>query len=141
MLNYKKHIGFDKKYFFIFFSLFIIEVLIALYVHDEFIRPFFGDFLVVILIYCFVMSFVKWNNYKIAFLVLIFAFSIEFLQYINFVTIIGLQKSKLLRTVIGTSFVVADLLFYFLGFLTIISLEQIFKKSNSKCHLVIPFFL
>ena len=32
---------------------FIIELIIALYVHDRIIRPYIGDMLVVVLVYCF----------------------------------------------------------------------------------------
>ena len=35
------------RYFVIFLLLLIIEVLIALYVHDDFIRPYIGDVLVI----------------------------------------------------------------------------------------------
>ena len=121
---------FNKKYFLLFTLLFITEVLIALYITDSFIRPYFGDYLVVFLVYCFVMSFVKANKYKMALAVLVFAFTVEFLQYVDFVTIIGLQKSRLARTVIGTSFSFEDLLLYFLAYLTIISLEKYFSKSK-----------
>lgn len=31
---------------------FIIELIIALYVHDRIIRPYIGDMLVVVLVYC-----------------------------------------------------------------------------------------
>ena len=37
---------------------FIIELIIALYVHDRIIRPYIGDMLVVVLVYCFVRVFV-----------------------------------------------------------------------------------
>ena len=122
---------FNKKYFLLFTLLFITEVLIALYITDSFIRPYFGDYLVVFLVYCFVMSFVKANKYKMALAVLVFAFTVEFLQYIDFVTVVGLQKSRLARTVIGTSFAIEDLLLYFLGYLTIIFLEKYFSKSKN----------
>ncbi len=122
---------FNKKYFLFFLLLFLIEVGIALYINDNFIRPYFGDYLVVFLVYCFVMSFVEWNKFKIAFGVLLFAFTVEFLQYIDFVTVVGLQKNRLARTVIGTSFAIEDLLLYFLGYLTIISLEKYFSKSKN----------
>ena len=123
-------LNFNKKYFLLFILLFVTEVLIALYINDSFIRPYFGDYLVVFLVYCFVVSFIKGNKYKIAFGVLLFAFTVEFLQYIDFVSVVGLQKSKLARTVIGTSFSFEDLLLYFLAYLTIISLEKYFSKSR-----------
>jgi hypothetical protein len=121
---------FNKKYFLFFLLLFLIEVGIALYVNDNFIRPYFGDYLVVFLVYCFVMSFIKGNRYKIAFGVLLFAFAVEFLQYIDFVTVVGLQKSRLARTVLGTSSSFEDLLVYFLAYLTICFLEKYFSKSK-----------
>ncbi|WP_395053176.1 DUF2809 domain-containing protein [Flavobacterium sp.] len=124
-------LNFNKKYFLLFILLFITEVLIALYVNDSFIRPYFGDYLVVFLVYCFVMSFLKANKYKMALAVLVFAFTVEFLQYVDFVTIVGLQKSRLARTVIGTSFSFEDLLLYFLAYLTITSLEKYLSKSRS----------
>ena len=37
---------------------FIIELIIALYVHDRIIRPYIGDTLVVVTVYCFVRVFV-----------------------------------------------------------------------------------
>ena len=57
---------FNLKYFLFALALFMIEVLIALFVHDSFIRPYLGDFLVVILIYCAVRTFIKASPLKIA---------------------------------------------------------------------------
>ena len=41
-----------------FAGLFVVETLIALFVRDAFIRPYMGDVLVVILVYCFVRMFI-----------------------------------------------------------------------------------
>ena len=48
-----------KRIFYIisFLVIFCIEVLIALYVRDRFIRPYVGDMLVVVLVYSFVRIF------------------------------------------------------------------------------------
>lgn len=48
----------NMKYLCAFIIVFIIEVLIALFINDKFIRPYVGDILVVVLIYCFIRSFV-----------------------------------------------------------------------------------
>jgi hypothetical protein len=109
---------------------FVIEIGIALYVQDKFIRPFFGDYLVVFLIYCFVLSFIKTNKIKIAFIVLIFSFGVEFLQYLNLITILGLQNSKFAAAIIGTSFAIEDLVCYFIGFLSILIIEFFIKKTK-----------
>lgn len=41
-----------------FLLLFLTEVYIALYVHDDFIRPYIGDMLVTMLICCFCRMFI-----------------------------------------------------------------------------------
>ena len=74
---------FRRNYFLLFAFLFIIEVLIALFVHDRFIRPYVGDFLVVILIYCFVRSFFNLPVITTAASVFLFACAVEMAQYFN----------------------------------------------------------
>lgn len=103
---------FNKTYFLLTIILFCIEVIIALFVHDNFIRPYFGDVLVVILIYCFIQTFFNWSKTKTAIYVLIFAFLIETLQYFNFISFLGLENNRLAKTVIGNSFSFHDLLAY-----------------------------
>ncbi|MDI3319509.1 DUF2809 domain-containing protein [Pinibacter soli] len=95
---------FNWIYFALTIALFATEVFIAKYVHDTIIRPYGGDFLVVILIYCFVKSFVDTPFLKTAIAVLLFSFLIETLQYLHFVDRIGLSNNKLARLVIGVSF-------------------------------------
>lgn len=49
-----------KRIFYIisFLVIFCIEVFIALYIRDSFIRPYMGDALVVVLVYSFVRIFI-----------------------------------------------------------------------------------
>lgn len=115
---------FKKIYFFLFILLFIIEVLIALYVHDNFVRPYIGDVLVVILLYCFVKAFLKLPVMLAAVGVLIFSFIIEILQYCNIVDKLGWGQSRLARTVIGTSFAWEDIWTYIAGFILVLIAEK-----------------
>jgi hypothetical protein len=115
---------FQLKYFILFAILFLVEVLIALFVHDNFIRPFVGDVLVVILIYCFIKSFINSPAVITAIAVLLFSYLIEVLQYFNIVKILGLQNSNLARVVIGTSFEWTDLIAYTLGIALVILLDR-----------------
>ncbi|MFC4213516.1 DUF2809 domain-containing protein [Pedobacter lithocola] len=108
---------FNLKFLFIFIAILIIEVLIAIYLHDAFIRPFGGDVLVVVLMYAFFRIFLLTNNRKLALGLLIFSFIIEFLQDVNYVNWLGLQNNKLWSTVLGTYFSIYDLLAYFVGYL------------------------
>ena len=113
--------------------LFITEVLIALFVHDQFIRPYIGDFLVVILIYCFVKSFLNTPVVPTAIGVLLFAYTVELLQYFHIVEVLGLQHSRAARIIIGSSFEWRDILAYTMGILAVVLVEKrriIFKKSK-----------
>jgi len=115
---------FHKTYFILTLVLFLTEVLIAMYVNDNFIRPYFGDFLVVILMYCFLKSFIDSGVSLTVIAVLLFSYLIEVLQYLNFVERIGLGDSEMARTLIGTSFAWMDILAYTTGALAILWLES-----------------
>ena len=123
---------FSKAYFLLFAFIFNIEVLIALYVHDKIIRPYIGDVLVVILIYCFIKSFLDVKVVPTAVFVLLFSFVVETLQYLNIVEMLGLENSKIARTVIGTSFAWMDIWTYIIGIIIVLATEKIwlFKTEN-----------
>lgn len=110
--------------------MFLIEVVIALFVKDRFIRPYLGDVLVVILIYCFVKSFINISVYKAALGVLLFAFTIEILQYCSLVEKLKLQHNTVAKTVIGTSFSWEDILAYMAGILIVLIAEKQFKQAK-----------
>lgn len=123
-------IRFDLKYFLLFIGIFIVEVIIALYVKDKFIRPYLGDVLVVGLIYAFIRTFIKGDAVKIAFGVFLFACFVEMLQYFRIVEVLGLEGNKLARIVIGTTFTWEDILCYFIGFIAIVAISRIGKASS-----------
>ena len=108
-------VTFRRGYFLATILLLCIEVLIALFVRDRFIRPYVGDVLVVMLIYCFVRSFLTISTPVAVLLVLLFASGVELLQYLHIVERMGMQHNALLSTVIGTSFSWADIIAYTVG--------------------------
>jgi hypothetical protein len=116
---------FNWLYFALTVMIFVVEVLIAVYLHDGFIRPYAGDFLVVILIYCFVRSFLQTPVMPMALAVLVFSYLVETLQYFNFVKIIGLEHSRIARIIIGNYFSWTDILAYTLGIGFTILMEKI----------------
>ena len=127
MLNFK------LNYFLAFVFLFITEVLIALFAHDEIIRPYVGDVLVVILLYCVVRSFLNLPVTTTAVLVLLFSYLIETLQYFNIVQHLGLEHSALASTIIGTYFTWVDILAYTLGILLVLGIEKLrLSAANRK---------
>jgi hypothetical protein len=115
----------NKKYLVLSLILFITEVLIALYVRDALIRPYFGDVLVVILLYCIVRTFRKVPVLPTIAAILLFAYVLETLQYFNLIEHLRLQHSKLARTLIGTDFAWGDMLAYTAGGLTVIFGEKL----------------
>lgn len=124
---------FHKIYFLLTLLLFITEVLIALFIHDDIIRPYVGDVLVVILLYCMVKSFLNLSVVKTAILVLLFSYLIETLQHFNIVQRLGLEHSTLARTIIGTYFTWIDILAYTLGILLVLGIEKLrFSAVNRK---------
>lgn len=112
--------------------LFVIEVLIAVYVQDNFVRPYVGDYLVVMLLYCGVRTFINASPLKIALAVLLFAYCIELLQYFHLVDRLGLAGNRIARTVIGYGFEWPDLLAYTLGVISILLLEYFFGDGIFK---------
>lgn len=112
-----------------FLLLLIAEILIALFVHGGFVRYYLGDVIVVWVVYCFVkIFFPKINGYITAAGVMIFAFIVEFLQYIHIVDILGLGDIKFFRVLIGTSFSTIDLLCYVVG--TAVTMLLVYKTEK-----------
>ena len=120
----KNNIKFNWYYFVLTILLLGSEILTALFVHDGIIRPYIGDLLVVILIYCFVKSFVNTPVFMTAVSVLLFSYTVEILQYLKIINVLGLQHSGIARIVIGTSFEWIDLLAYTAGVVIILFVEK-----------------
>lgn len=128
----RRLLKFNWFYFVLTIFIFLIEVIIAKYAHDQIIRPYVGDFLVVILIYCFAKSFLDTPIYATAVSVLIFSYAIETLQYFHIVTRLGLQNSRFAKTIIGTSFEWIDLIAYTIGIALVIYFEKNIANRSLK---------
>ena len=115
---------FRPPYLLLTLVLLLVEVLIALYVRDAIVRPYGGDFLVVILIYCFLRTFVDRSPLTLAVATLAFTFAVEFAQLFHLVDLLGLAGNRLAETVIGTGFSFLDLLAYVLGTATAYLLDS-----------------
>jgi hypothetical protein len=121
---------FDKSYFALTMLLFATEAFIGAYLHDKLIRPFGGDLLVVILIYCFVKSFFDTPWLKTAIATLLFAYLVEVSQYFNLLGHLGLQRSKMATILLGHSFSWGDMLCYTLGIAVVVAIEQLRRQPN-----------
>ncbi|WP_139958158.1 ribosomal maturation YjgA family protein [Flavicella sediminum] len=106
---------FNKSYLFISLVLLLIEILIALTIHDRFIRPFVGDVLSVILLFSLARIFYTGKGFYVSIGVLLFAFLVEFSQYFKLAEVLGFSKGSFGHVVLGANFDPLDLLAYSLG--------------------------
>lgn len=107
-----------------FILMFMIEAAIALWVHDRFIRPYIGDVLVVVLVYCFVRIFVPDGIRRLPLYVFLFAACVEVLQYFNLVGLLGLEGCRAARIILGSVFDWKDIACYGAGCLILQFLER-----------------
>ena len=95
--------------------IFLIELLIALFVRDNFIRPYVGDMLVVVLIYTCLRILIPEKPRLLPLYVFLFAALAEGLQAINIVELLGLSNNRFFRILIGTTFDWKDIACYGVG--------------------------
>jgi hypothetical protein len=113
--------------------LLLAEVMIAAFFHDGLIRPYGGDFLVVILLYCYLKTLRPLPPLKAGIIVLLFAYAVETAQYFHLATLPGLQHSKVAVLLMGNSFSVTDLLMYTAGIAFVLVIEKVaFHFKNNR---------
>jgi uncharacterized protein DUF2809 len=115
---------FNIGYFLLSILLLGVEIFIGACMHDQIIRPYGGDFLVVILLYCVVRSF--WNSTVLvtAVMVLLFSYLLEISQYFKLADHLGLKAHSLVRILLGSYFSWTDMFVYTLGILLVVRLER-----------------
>jgi hypothetical protein len=121
---------FHRTYFLLALLLLVVEIFIALFVHDGFVRPYAGDFLVVIFLYCVVRSVTRFTVLQSAVGVLLFAYLIETAQAFQLVKVLQLEHIAAARIIIGNAFEWKDMLAYTLGIAVVLAAEKSlrFKK-------------
>jgi len=115
---------FNARYFLLSLLLLGIEIFIAACLHDDFVRPYVGDFLVVILLYCGVRSFLNTPVLATGLAVLLFAYFVETLQYFRLADRLHLPYHSLPRILLGDYFTWTDILSYTLGIASVLILER-----------------
>jgi len=118
-------------YFVIFLFLLGVEIAIATYLKTGFIRTYLGDLLVVILLYCLLMSTLKPSVKTGLVLTLAIAFAIELLQLINLTRFFPQEYKQLATLVLGSHFSWLDLLMYVLGIVCAGITEFVLHKCYS----------
>jgi hypothetical protein len=92
--------------------LFGVEVVIALLVRDEFIRPFVGDMLAVALVYATLRAVTPLRLLPALAVTLGIAFVIEFAQLFGLLAALGLADNQIARIIVGGVFDPLDLVAY-----------------------------
>ena len=95
--------------------IFLLELFIALFVRDNFIRPYVGDMLVVVLVYTFLRIIFPERPRLLPLYVFLFAAGVEALQGIRIVELLGLQNNRFFSVLIGTTFDWKDIVCYGVG--------------------------
>ena len=95
--------------------LLFIEIIIALFVHDAFVRPYIGDVLVTVLLCCLCRIIIPKGVSALPIYVFVFAALVELAQYVNVVKLLGLENNAFFSTIIGTTFSFVGILCYAAG--------------------------
>ena len=114
-----------------FCILLAVEVCIALFVRDSFIRPYGGDILVTVLICCFLRVFLPEKRPLLPLFVFLFAAAVEVGQYFDFVSLLGLGGNRFFRILLGSTFSPADILCYLTGCILFTTAEYFCRKHRS----------
>lgn len=111
-------------------ALFLLLAFIAIYVRDAFVRPFLGDTLAVIWLFYTGKSVLNIPDYRLSICVLVVAYGVEVAQYLNLVTLLGLENVRVARIVLGSTFDWLDILAYTLGWFVILGILRFFSRHR-----------
>jgi hypothetical protein len=112
-------------------GLLAIEVLIALFVRDTFIRPYVGDALAVAFVYCALRAALPLAMWQALAVSLCIAFAIEIAQYFHVLDRLGLADNAIARTVFGYGFELMDFLAYIAGGAAVALVERIALRGRT----------
>lgn len=111
----------------LFCLLLITETFIALFVKDNFIRPYVGDALVTLLLCSFLRIFFPKGIPALPAYMFLFAAAVEIGQYFDIVGLLGIQ-SQFLAILLGRTFSVLDILCYAVGCLLSFGIDYIVRS-------------
>ena len=117
-------------YLAIFCGLLAVEVCIALFVHDAFVRPYVGDMLVTLLLCCMCRVAFPDEIRLLPVFVFLFAACVEIGQYFDVVALLGLADNRILSIALGRTFSWMDLVCYAVGCMVAFTLDEIIRKKN-----------
>jgi hypothetical protein len=113
----------------LFLTMLVTEVLIALFIHDSFIRPYVGDVLVVAVVYFFLRIFIPEKYPWLPAAVFVFAAAVEFSQYLGLTDRLGITN-PILRIALGSVYDTTDIVCYGIGCAFLAAYELARRKRN-----------
>ena len=113
----------------LFLILLGIEVLIALFIRDRFIRPYVGDVLVVAVVYFFLRIFVPEKYPWLPAVVFAFAAAVEFSQHLGLAGKLGVTN-PVLRVALGSVYDTMDIVCYGVGCAFLGAYEWVRRKRE-----------
>ncbi|OYX49359.1 MAG: hypothetical protein B7Y90_08125 [Alphaproteobacteria bacterium 32-64-14] len=117
-----------KSYAIAALILLAIEMMIALFVTETFVRGYMGDVLAVMLVYAVLRAVTPLGAIAAASISLVIALAIEIAQALNLLGALGLSDNTFARVVLGGSFDWLDIAAYMAGALIVLAVELLRGK-------------
>ncbi len=105
-----------------------VEVCIALFVHDSFVRPYLGDVLAVVTVYCGARIVFPQRFRWLSVAVMALAVCVELLQLTDFSSLFG--EGSFMAVMLGSTFDPHDLLCYAVGGIVCIVCDILILKRR-----------
>lgn len=119
MSGHRSRFGFDRRYALRFGMLLCAEAGIAVFVDDRIVRPYGGDILVVVLVYCAARTVWMRPIRALPEMAFVFASWVEVTQYFHLIDRLGLTENAVARAFLGTVFDPGDFLCYAVGLILV----------------------
>ncbi|MCF8508091.1 MAG: DUF2809 domain-containing protein [Hyphomonadaceae bacterium] len=110
--------------------LLVVEVLIALFVNDQFVRPYLGDVLAVVLVYASLRAVTPMGFTPALCIALGIALVIEVAQALNLLGALGLADNQFARIVLGGAFDMLDMAAYLAGGIAVLAVESGSRRAG-----------
>lgn len=119
-------------YVLLFLAFLALEVFIALFVRDNFIRPYVGDMLVTVVICLLLRAVTPFKTKLLPLYVFVFAAAVEIGQYFDFVALLNLDGNRFLSILLGRTFSLADIICYGIGCIAFFAAEALVLKKRAE---------
>ena len=111
--------------------LLLVEIAIALWARDRFVRPYVGDILAVILVHLVLRAVTTLRVVHAAITAFLIGVLVEIGQAVNLLRLLGLADHDVARVVLGTSFSIGDIFCYAAGAVIAVLVDRQRKGQDS----------